>query len=487
MYVKDGETTAQASTEINLHLDIDGRTTFNTDMSSSVLAVDGITTIGAKRDRVDTNSEHKPSLDYSSKTTMTNLSSIPIPPHSDNSDSSVINAAYDALLFDCEIADCGMMPRTFWVPATPSQSPRCYLEKLALEIFHHHVPSNGSYKYDATTSGAEWWVQIRPSPPVTGRYSMLLSTTKSDDDKNGNDDSDYDKDGMSFHWDKDEELCKMSNGSMHIHPHISTVTYLTNLGGPTFVLSKRVDPMTGRHYVSEDVENDNDDDGKVSSSTVEGYVSWPRRGKHLSFDGRMLHGAPSNLMEEVLFERQINDIDYSEAENNDARKILIRRQRRVTFLVNVWLNYIPYGVNPFPDGMVNNLSNCDLFGDDFVMFGSNGGGKNVDNVIVDGSTPTTVTIISVHKGKGLLANHEILSADDTNNKRRKVNSCDDEIKLSKIKWALSVGDEDGIIDALIPLELIRDKGKTGSDVAINWIDGFNIDADETPKTINRLP
>ena len=477
--VKDDETSATATTEINLHLDIDGRTTFNTDLLSSVLAIDGVTTIGAKRGRVDTNSEHI-SLDYSSKTTLTNLSSILIPSYNDSAaDSSVNNnTAYDALLFDCEIADCGMMPRTFWVPASQSQSPRCYLEKLALEIFHHHVPSNGSYQYDATTSGAEWWVQIRPSPPVTGRYSMLLSTTKSDDDKNGNGDS-YDKDGMSFHWDKDEELCKMSNGSMHIHPHISTVTYLTALGGPTFVLSKRVDPMTGRYYVRDEADDNNvkDDDGKVSSTTVEGYVSWPRRGKHLSFDGRMLHGAPSNLMEEGLFEQQINDINYTESDNNDARKILIRRQRRVTFLVNIWLNYRPYGVNPFPDGMVTNLSNCDLFGDDFVMFDSNGGGK-----YVDGSNIITTTTISVHKCKGgLLANHEIQSVDD-NNKRRKVNSCDDEIKLSKMKWALGVGDEDGIIDALIPLELIRDKGKTGSDVAINWIDGFVLDASRIPKS-----
>lgn len=48
-----------------------------------------------------------------------------------------------------------------------------------------------------------------------------------------------------------------------------------------------------------------------------------------------------------------NDIDYNDKESN----VLIRRQRRVTFLVNIWLNYRPYGISPFPDGMVNNLSN----------------------------------------------------------------------------------------------------------------------------------
>jgi len=113
------------------------------------------------------------------------------------------------------------------------------------------------------------------------------------------------------------------------------------------------------------------------------------------------------------------------------------------------------------------------------------GGKNVYNDIVDGSTTdaTATTTILVHKGKGLLVKHEtqlldnnnkIMSVDD-NNKIRKIISCNDEIKLFRMKWTLGVG-EDGTINALILLELIRDKRKMGSDVAINWIDGFSIDA-----------
>ena len=57
--------------------------------------------------------------------------------------------------------------------------------------------------------------------------------------------------------------------------------------------------------------------------------------------------------------------------------------------------------------------------------------------------------------------------------------------MPSMYWCLLcciIGDEDGIIDALIPLELIRDKGKTGSDVAINWIDGFVLDASLIPKS-----
>jgi len=35
-----------------------------------------------------------------------------------NDDSTTEEKILDDLLFDCEISDCGLMPRTFWVPAT---------------------------------------------------------------------------------------------------------------------------------------------------------------------------------------------------------------------------------------------------------------------------------------------------------------------------------------------------------------------------------
>ena len=90
--------------------------------------------------------------------------------------------------------------------------PRCFLEKLALQIFHRHVPQSSKCYYDINTSGAEWWVQIRPSPPA-GRYSMLA---------NGDTDDEITKSGISFHWDKDEDLRLLCGGSMYIHPHLST-------------------------------------------------------------------------------------------------------------------------------------------------------------------------------------------------------------------------------------------------------------------------
>lgn len=216
------------------------------------------------------------------------------------------------------------MPRTFWMPADGTK-PRCALEQMALDVFHHHVPKD--FPCDPSTSGAEWWVQLRPSP-ATGRYVMhdepdAMSET-----------------GVSFHWDKDEDLRIISGGSLHVHPHISTVTYLTDLGTATLVLNYRVNYATGEWIIPENAI---------------GFVSWPKQGKHLSFDGRFLHAAPPDLMEPRAFEKQCA-IPESIELTDHCRKKLDRRHRRVTFLVNVWLNYRPFNVNPFPDTMLDKLT-----------------------------------------------------------------------------------------------------------------------------------
>lgn len=345
---EEGETTM----EFNLRLDGNGRTTYDPAAVESADASSKSTVDGepdAKKAKLDSAPPPPPppSLDYFSKTIMTNLSQL--------SGDPTTAKQLDELLFDCEITDSGLLPRTFWISAnTDTQQPRCYLEKMAMEVFHHHVPSG--FYYDPNTSGAEWWVQIRPSPPA-GRYSMHASTADNDDDDDGEDD--MAKTGISFHWDKDEDFRLLTGGSMYIHPHISTVTYLTDLGAPTMVLSKRVDPMSGAYIA------DAADDGSLSN--VDGLVSFPKQGKHLSFDGRYLHAAPSDLLRDGLFEEQCK-FDKPDGMDTKEMKLLERRHRRVSFLVNIWLNYRPYNVHPFPETMISNLSKVDLLGD-FRMFG----------------------------------------------------------------------------------------------------------------------
>eukprot|EP00814_Leptocylindrus_danicus_P016725 CAMPEP_0116003654 /NCGR_PEP_ID=MMETSP0321-20121206/169_1 /TAXON_ID=163516 /ORGANISM="Leptocylindrus danicus var. danicus, Strain B650" /LENGTH=358 /DNA_ID=CAMNT_0003471873 /DNA_START=46 /DNA_END=1122 /DNA_ORIENTATION=+ len=233
-------------------------------------------------------------------------------------------------------------PRTFWIPS--NGAPRCALERMALDVFQHHVPedSPASQRIDSSTSGAEWWVQVRPSTPKSGRYAMLV----------GDNDADDVMAGISFHWDKDEEL-RIHTG-MFIHPHISTVTYLTDIGAPTLVIDKRVDYVTGAPIA------DNAEAGGGAASVVithNGFCSWPKSGKHLSFDGRFLHAAPSDFMEEGIFEKQCQVPDGTK--DADLKSVQ-RYHRRITFLVNVWINHRPIGVNPFPETMLDKLSKCDL-------------------------------------------------------------------------------------------------------------------------------
>ena len=249
-------------------------------------------------------------IDYFPKTVMTSLNDL-------------AERQLDGLLFDCEIADCDIMPRTFWMPVDGSE-PKCALEKMALDVFQFHVDGSG---YDKATSGAEWWVQIRPAP------------SPDMDDKAANDkDNDMSTAGISFHWDKDEDLRELAGGNLYVHPHISTVTYLTSIGAPTVVCNHRIHALTGEWIESEESD---------------GYLSWPKRGKHLSFDGGYLHAAPPNLMKEGQFKMQCQ---IPPTDDETHRKSLVRRHQRVTFLVNAWLNYKPVNVDRFPESMVDKLS-----------------------------------------------------------------------------------------------------------------------------------
>eukprot|EP00978_Attheya_sp_CCMP212_P022743 scaffold68282_cov47-Attheya_sp.AAC.4 len=299
---------------------------------------------------------------------------------------------------------------------------------MALEVFHQHVPDEFLKTHDLSLSGAEWWVQLRPSPPVTGRYSML---SKDDDDE-------MTKTGISFHWDKDEDLRLLTGGSMYVHPHISTVTYLTGLGAPTMVLNYRVDPMSG-DWLDATATADGEE-------VVQGYVSCPQQGKHLSFDGRYLHAAPSDLMPSGLFEQQCRiDTPSNETSDSDQKqqcKILGRRHRRVTFLVNIWLHYKPFNVNMFPDTMVDNMTpssnTCYLFE------------KQSDE---NKSATTTCQYQAIEINSG--------------HKSGQSSACPD--KTKRFTWPL--GCDDGPKESIhvdMPLDTIQNEMKSGGNIQITW-------------------
>jgi len=321
--------------EIDFRLDPDGRTV---PVSAAVE--------GQQREKrtINASTDHRQSLDYRSKTVQTEFV-VDVNTSLDEAPVQFTDADFDDLLLDAEITDCGLMPRTFWVPASADFSPRFSLEQMALDVFKHHV---GETSFDDTLSGAEWWIQIRPSPPVTGRYSMHDKPDENAEERRAEDsvrETNMAKDGISFHWDKDEDLRLLCGGDTYVHPHLSTVTYLTGIGAPTVVFNCRVNNFNGEWIVP-------------APDKAEAFLSWPHKGKHLSFDGRFLHAAPSDLMEDGAFQRQ-QEFQRDEKITPGRLKVLERQHRRVTFLVNVWLGYKPFNVNTFPETMVSKMSGRD--------------------------------------------------------------------------------------------------------------------------------
>jgi hypothetical protein len=137
------------------------------------------------------------------------------------------------------------------------------------------------------------------------------------------------------------------------------------------VCQRRIHALTGDWIKMDDDENYND--GNIANGSSEGYLSWPKRGKHLSFDGGFLHAAPSDLLPKGSFEKHCQmHADHTDRTDptvgHDEQIRIFRRRRRVTFLVNVWLNHKPVNVERFPEGMLDKMSK--VSSEDWELFQS---------------------------------------------------------------------------------------------------------------------
>ena len=213
-----------------------------------------------------------------------------------------------ALVADAAVVDSPMCPAsTFWVACEDMAQPRCALEALAAAVFRTHTSSVGADAFEKGTSGAEWWVQTGKKCP-------------------------------GLHWDKDE-ACRETSG-IFVHPATSTVTYLTGNEGnaetgnaPTLVFDNLTVPEIARHGAG--VPGNLRPDPECRRV----FASWPRRGKHVAFDGRLLHGV-------------FPELTPGEAHRGDP----LACGSRVTFLVNIWLNHRPRDVRRLPDDVARALT-----------------------------------------------------------------------------------------------------------------------------------
>jgi hypothetical protein len=361
------------SLEIDIRLDEDGRTTFDPTVVLLQALIGGPNTAsGEDEEAQEQHIADQRTLDYSCKTVQFDS----LQWDDSKGDDPGERCALESLIRDAEIISDGpSLADSFWIPC--DSKPRCALEKLAVQIFQHHVPSQ--HVYDRSKSGVEWWVQLRPkmpsvssaSKPEKAAISMALPVDKLSGVDTAISISGTPDASIQWHWDKDENL-RVLTGGIFIHPHISTVTYLTgtNLGPPTMILQSKVgDVNTGEPDLDQSIQT--------------GHVSWPRHGKHLSFDGSLLHGAPADIMPVGEFERQYcSDIanmtrevcadkhedreQVRESSRNKSQRLLHHR-RRVTFPVNIWLNHCPIGIQPFPMDTIGQLSPLDALDDELAV------------------------------------------------------------------------------------------------------------------------
>ena len=159
---------------------------------------------------------------------------------------------------------------TFFLPHP--FAPRTDMESLAAAVFDYHTRGLGPIPQN---SGAEFWCQVKP--PGASQ-------------------------SVDLHYDKDEQLSE--SFALGSFPFLSTVTYLTggNVGTAIF-----------QHSYGEEEEK----------PIPECTVAYPEPGKHVVFDGELLHGAPDDPEFKAFWGR-----------GDD-------RSTRVTFLVNLWLGGRP--------------------------------------------------------------------------------------------------------------------------------------------------
>jgi hypothetical protein len=243
---------------------------------------------------------------------------------------------------------------TYFCPAL--MKPRCALEALALSVFHRHCQLLEPGVMIPEQSGAEWWTLVLDCDEKD-------STAKSDPAGNGDgeDDEEDEGDDVGLHFDADYGL-EDQVPNLLLHPRLATVTYLTDHGAPTLVLDQR--SPTPDEWQKNVLHN---------RSVRKGWISHPRVGKHLAFDGRLLHGAPSTFFPpsrplsneklaavQTAAEAARNVPDPSTKEPDKKRPKLDSslpslKEKRITILVNVWVNHCPLDAEPLDDAICDSL------------------------------------------------------------------------------------------------------------------------------------
>ncbi len=246
--------------------------------------------------------------------------------------------------------------RSYWIEH--DAKPRCHLEFLAksiLALHRNNVEEHAEYQKtddqeNTSILGAEFWVQIRDPKENT-------------------------KAGLELHFDKDEKA--LEEFGIFSHPSLATATYLntSDHAAPLLVLSTISEEGLDDESEGEDASKEPEAIATENSDTmhenthdknVEVEYSWvclPRAGRHCAFDGRCLHGIPSDLLE---YKKKINK--KIKIDTNINKKVL-EQTKRVSVLVNLWVSHKPEGVHKLSlrATHIQPYKDSDKFYDDLMM------------------------------------------------------------------------------------------------------------------------
>jgi len=292
----------------------------------------------------------------------------------------------------------------FWPCRMP---PRCALEALVRAIFECHTREMmTTTSFVPEQSGAEWWTLVldddddnddhKNGEQQQGAGGNNKKPKKSDDEEDNKSESSSEEeeegDEVGLHFDADYGL-EAQAPNLLLHPRIASVTYLSPCGSPTVVLDQKSPPP-------------NDLEKKTLQGSVrKAWLSRPVQGKHLAFDGRLLHGAPSTFFPGTTIQKTTTATATTETKKSDttngnadaeppAKRIKVAdgtdvpqngtsTTKRMTLLVNIWLNHCPLDAEPLEDEIIEQMKTP--FSSDGEQTGT--GKTNGDDV--DTATATT--------------------------------------------------------------------------------------------------
>jgi hypothetical protein len=235
---------------------------------------------------------------------------------------------------------------TYFLPAL--MKPRCALEGLVQTIFQRHVQGLPEGMYKPDQSGAEWWTLVLGEDNQQEKEKEKQQSTKTKKknkpDEEHEEEEEEEEDDVGWHYDADYGLEDQAPGLL-LHPRVGTVTYLSNTGAPT-VITDCLTPKQGKVQTLDGL------------SISKAYVSYPKIGKHTSFDGRLLHGAPSDIfpsLEALSKAKNGPEEPPSKRLKTEPEQESDKPQPRITLLVNIWLNHCPMDAELLDDEVVEQM------------------------------------------------------------------------------------------------------------------------------------